>query len=95
MAPGRKGWIAWVPSASIRLSREMLSVIKSLISINWPDLTLSTNFCGNGSEEGEREKPASGAAPGGCEMGILPLARGPSDNRGIEGIAGSGSPRPR
>ena len=73
----------------------MLSVIKSLISINWPDLTLSTNFCGNGYEEGEREKPASGAVPGGCEMGILPLARGPSDNRGIEGIAGSGSPRPR
>ena len=30
-----------------------------------------------------------------AEMGILPLARGPSDNRGIAGIAGSGSPRPR
>ena len=54
----------------------MLSVIESLISIHWPDLTLWTNFCGNGSEEGERDKPASGAVPGGCEMGTVPLAMG-------------------
>ena len=76
MAPDEKGWIAWVPTASIWLSRDMLSVIESLISIHWPDLTLSTNFCGNGSEEGERDKPASGAVPGGCEMGTVPLAMG-------------------
>ena len=38
----------------------MLSVSKSHISTNWPERTLSTNFCGKGAVAGDRLNPGIG-----------------------------------
>ena len=42
----------------------MLSAKSSLISMNWPKLTLSTNLRGNGSAAGDRIRPAVAAGWG-------------------------------
>lgn len=42
---------------SICCSRAMLSVSKSRMSTNWPDLILSTNLLGKGSEAGDKLNP--------------------------------------
>lgn len=57
----------------------MLSARSSLISTNWPDLTLSTSFCGNGSDAGERIRPE---LCGGCEP-LASCVAGVGGNRAL------------
>ena len=69
--PGSVG-NGWPPNAASCWSREMLSVSRSRMSTYWPDLILSTSFCGKGSEAGDRANPV--AASGTC--GQLAVPRG-------------------